>query len=65
MVKEKHLQKYVDEFAFRQNTKKYSLKERFDYFFKNIGNGRPLPFLLLLKKLFIGIHYFLTQVENM
>ena len=35
---EEHLQKYLNEFCFRYNTKNYSKKERFDYFLKNIEN---------------------------
>ncbi len=36
-VSKKHLQKYVDEFIFRFNTKKYSDNERFELYLQNIA----------------------------
>ena len=38
LVPKKHLQKYLDEFVFRYNTKDYTEQERFNYFFANMQN---------------------------
>lgn len=34
----KHLQSYVDEFVFRNDTRSYTEQERFDFFFNNMEN---------------------------
>jgi transposase-like protein len=34
----KHLQSYVDEFVFRNDTRSYTEQERFDFFFSNMEN---------------------------
>ena len=36
-VSKKHMQKYVDEFVFRFNTRNYSDCERFDLYLQNIA----------------------------
>jgi Rod binding domain-containing protein len=38
VMSRKHLQRYVDEFVFRYNTRNYNENDRFHYFFKNMKN---------------------------
>ena len=38
VMSRKHLQRYVDEFVFRYNTRNYNENDRFHYFFRNMKN---------------------------
>jgi transposase-like protein len=46
-VSKKHLQKYIDEYVFRYNTRTSSEVERFEYLLKNLSN-KYLPYKLLI-----------------
>jgi len=45
-VSKKHLQKYVDEFVFRYNTRTFGERERFEHFFSNIENRLTYKMLI-------------------
>ena len=46
-ISEKHLQRYVDEFVFRYNTREHSEDERFDFMLNRINN--PMSYQQLIQ----------------
>jgi transposase-like protein len=47
-MSKKHLQKYVDEFAFRLNRREQELNERFADVVQGTTDGKPLPYRTLI-----------------